>query len=83
MDLCRSSFDLVQVFRGQFDIHRPDILFQTLHPPGVWDGDNPRLLRQQPGQGNLRQRRSLLFRHSVPPLDEGQVRFVIFRRETR
>jgi hypothetical protein len=47
------ALELAEIVRREFDGECSDVLFQALQLPGTWDGDNPRLLRQQPGERDL------------------------------
>ena len=49
--------DLAQVFLGQRDVGRADVLFEAAELGCAGDRDDPRLLRQQPGERDLRRRR--------------------------
>ena len=47
------------------------------------DGNNPRLLVRQPGEGDLRGRRLLLLRDPGQQIDQRLIRLARFRREAR
>src|SRR5436305_7454336 len=47
------------------------------------DGDDPRLLRQEPGERNLSGRRLLLLPELAEQIDQSHIRFAILRREAR
>jgi hypothetical protein len=52
LDLDRSScaFDLGEIGSGQLDGRCADILLQAMELRSAWDRDDPRALRQQPGE---------------------------------
>ena len=50
---------------------------------GARDGNDPRLLRQQPGERDLRRRRALLPANLLEQIDHRSVRLARLRREAR
>ena len=62
---------------------RAEILFEAVALRRPWDRHDPGLLRQQPGERDLRRRRLLPLGELLQPLDERQVRLPVLRREAR
>ncbi len=60
LDLCGGTLNLTQIVGRQFNGHGADVLFQPVQLRGAGNGHDPRLLRQQPGQRDLRRCRLLL-----------------------
>ena len=50
---------------------------------GAWNGDDPRLLSQQPGKCDLSRCRLLLFCHAAKQIDQGLIRLESLRCEAR
>jgi hypothetical protein len=46
-------FDVAQIVGCQFDVGGSDVLVETMPFRRTWDGDNPGLLREKPGERNL------------------------------
>ena len=71
LDLDRGAglLDLIEIVSREFDVSGFEILFQTAELGRSRYGDDPGLLRQQPGKRDLRRRRLLaladLFRRST------------------
>lgn len=61
--------DLVQVSLGQFDVGRSEVLVQAVQLAGARDRHNPRLLGQQPGDGDLGSGGILACRDAVEQAD--------------
>jgi hypothetical protein len=57
-----SDLDLLEILCREFHIRRSEVLFQTMKLGRAWDRHNPRLLSEQPCQGNLCPRRFLRLR---------------------
>src|SRR5271156_3844179 len=79
LDRGRGVFEGTHVVRGQLDVRGSEILFQAGKPGGSWDGNNPRLLCEQPGECNLCRGRLLLFCERADYFDQSLVCFAIFR----
>jgi hypothetical protein len=77
------ALDVAEVVVRQFDAGRPDVLFEAVQLRGTGDGDDPRLLREQPGERDLGARRSLLVRDLAEHLDQGLIRLAVLRGEAR
>src|SRR6266446_10690787 len=58
-DLCSGVVDLTKISGCEFYVDRPDVFLQTVHLLGSRNRDDPRLLREEPGERDLRRRRSL------------------------
>jgi hypothetical protein len=82
-DLRRGAFDLLKIVDRQLDRNRPDVLFQPMQLCGAWNGNDPRLLSQQPRKRDLGRGRLLLFRDAAKEIDKGLVRLPCFRCEAR
>ena len=65
LDLRGGFFKRAHIVRREFDICGAEIFFQPGQLRGPWNRNDPRLLRQQPGERNLRGRRLLLFANEV------------------
>jgi len=48
------TLDLSKIASGQLHSSRAEVLLQPMQLGGSWDGDDPWLLRKQPGESNLR-----------------------------
>jgi hypothetical protein len=66
--------DFAQVVRCEFDCGRADVLIKTRQFGCSRDRNNPRLLRQQPGQRDLSRRRSFLPGDPAEQIDNRLVR---------
>src|SRR5262245_57144421 len=60
LDLCSGGMDRTELVGGEFDGRGADVLLQAMELARAGDRHNPRLLRQHPGQRDLRWRRMLL-----------------------
>src|SRR3954449_113262 len=49
----RRGVELVEVIGGEVQRDRSEVLLEALEAPGPRDRRDPRLLREQPGQGHL------------------------------
>jgi hypothetical protein len=68
-DLGGGVIDVAQVVGREFDGDCPDVFVQTMQFCGAWNGDDPRLLSQQPGDRDLSGRRLLLFCDAAEQID--------------
>src|SRR6478672_2395207 len=59
-DLRDGGLDLPEVGRRELHLRRAEVLLETMHLRGAGDRHDPRLLREEPGEGDLRWRRLLL-----------------------
>src|SRR6516162_9764041 len=82
-DLGSRAIDLAEVNGRQFDVNRPEVLFEAMRLRRAWDGDDPWLLGQQPRERDLSGRRLLPGRYPRQEIDQGLVRSAILRSETR
>jgi len=57
----------MEIVGGKFDCNCSDILVQTRQPSGAGDGNNPRLLGEQPGECYLSRRRLIVIALCSPP----------------
>src|ERR1700730_12923670 len=73
----------MQVIGRQLDRECSDVLLQTGQLSGAWDGNNPRLLGEQPSERDLSRCRLLAFRNLVKQIHEGLIRFPVLWREAR
>jgi len=83
LDRCGGGIDITEIIGGEFDCHRADVLLQALHPARAGDRHNPRLLRQQPRERDLRRRRIPLSSDLGEQIDEWLVGFEGIRRKAR
>ena len=60
------ALDLAQIVGRQLHVNRAEVLLQAVQLGGARDRHDPRLLRQHPGQRDLRRRRLLLRRDPCP-----------------
>src|SRR3954467_4656299 len=65
------------------NVHRCDVLVEAMTLRRSRDRHDPRLLCEEPGQRELRGRRSFPRREGLQPLDEGQVGLAVLLREPR
>src|SRR3954447_2533748 len=65
------------------NVHRREVLVETVTLRGSRDRHDPRLLREQPGQRDLRRGRSLPLGEGLQPLHEGQVGLAVLFSEPR
>src|SRR5215217_5702315 len=82
-DLRDGVFDIVQIIEPQLDSSRSDVLLQAMQLRGAGDRHDPRLLRQQPGERDLRRGRPLAGRNLTKQIDESLVCLAGLRREPR
>src|SRR5882672_2027363 len=82
-DLRRGRIDLTQILSGQLDRGSTDVLLEALQLARAGDRDDPRLLRQQPGERDLGWRGPLPRGDGAQPLDERLIRLPRLRRESR
>src|SRR5450755_2070416 len=73
LDLRGGRFDPGEVTGRELDRGSPDVLLQACRLGGSRDGDDPRLLGQQPSERDLRRRRALLPGNLGEEVDEGLV----------
>ena len=75
------GFDVAKIAGGKFESGRADVFFQAVQFRGAGDGNDPRLLREQPRERDLRRRRFFPLRDLVKQIDQCLVGLAIFRRE--
>jgi hypothetical protein len=75
------AFDLANIFASQLDVRRADILFQALQLRCARDRNDPRLLRQQPRERDLRWRRFFSRRDPREQIDQRLIRLPSLGRE--
>ena len=83
IDLRRGGFESKDVLGAEFDIGRPEVLFEPRRLRCPRDGDDPWPLRQQPGERNLGRRSLLLLRERGQKIDQGLVGLSILCVEAR
>jgi hypothetical protein len=71
---------LSQIFGGKLQVRRRDVLVQAMDLRRARDGNDPGLLRQQPGERYLSGRGLLLPGDLVEQVDEGLIRLQGIRR---
>ncbi len=77
LDRSRCAFDFGEIGSGQLDGRCADILLQAMVLRSAWDRDDPRALRQQPGEREL-SRGGVLFARD--PLQQVHQRLVLLHR---
>jgi len=75
--------DAAQVIQAKLDVCRSDVLVKSRHLRRAGDRYDPRPLRQQPRERDLRRRRVLRRGERLQPLDEGEIRFPVLFAESR
>src|SRR5215471_21686225 len=70
-DLGKSAVDLPQIAFGEIDVHRADVLLQAFNLAAARNRHDPWLLRQQPGERDLRRRRLFLLSDAGQQVDHG------------
>src|SRR5262245_2379229 len=83
VDARGGGFDVAQVRGGQLDRGRAEVLLEPRDLRRARDRDDPRLLREQPRERDLRGRCLLARGERLQPLNEGEVRLAVLRREAR
>ena len=82
-DLRELTLDLAEVIGSKFDFNRSDILDHPLQISRAGNGDDPRLLREQPGERDLSRRYLLSFCDRVEQIDHRLIGFPGLQREAR
>ena len=82
-DLRRGALDFAEIVGRQFDASGSDVLFQPMQLRRARDRNNPRLLRKQPGERDLRRCRLLLFCDLAKQIDQRLIRLPVLRRKAR
>src|SRR6188472_1335372 len=82
-DLRRRPIDLAKVLGGQMNVHGRDVLVEAMPLRRSRNRHDPGLLREQPGQRELRRSRSLPLGEGLEPLHEGQVGLAVLLGEPR
>src|SRR3954447_5709353 len=80
-DLGRRAIDFPQVVSGELNAGRAEVLLQSIAFRRSRDWHDPRLLCQQPGQGDLRRCGFFAPGEGLQPLDEGEIRLPILLGE--
>lgn len=75
--------DVPQILGCEFDGGCPDVLLQAMQLCGAWNGDDPRLLSQQPGKCDLSGRCLLLLCDAAKQIDRGLIGLESLRCEAR
>src|SRR5512147_1249767 len=73
----------MEILGRKFDGSRPDVLLETVELRGTWDGNDPRLLGQQPSERDLSGCRLLPFGDLAEEIDQSLIRFPSLSREAR
>lgn len=82
-DLRGGAFDLPEIVWGKLDVDSAEVLLQTAELRGTWDGNNPRLLGEQPRDRDLRRGRLLLRRDPGQQIYQVLIRLPVLRCEAR
>jgi hypothetical protein len=75
------GFDFMQIVGRELDVHGADVLAEPLEPPRTRNRHDPRLLRQQPRERDLRRCCLLARRDGVEELDQRLIRLECLGRE--
>src|SRR6266700_7620405 len=73
----------MEIVGRESDDNGSDVLLQSLQLAGAWDGNDPRLLGQQPGERDLSRCCSLLFSDPGKQINDRPVGFARLRRIAR
>src|SRR5208283_498854 len=73
----------MKIVGRQFDCNCSDVLFQARKFCSARDGNDPRLLREQPSESDLSKCRLLPFCDRAQKIDQGLVSFQSLRRKAR
>src|SRR5882762_762426 len=82
-DRCGGAIDLTEIVWAEFDRRCADVFLEAAQLRGSRDRDNPRLLRQEPSQRNLRRCRLLSLSDPAKQVNQGLIRFAILRCKAR
>src|SRR5258706_6893428 len=82
-DLGNGILDVPEVISRELDGCRVDVLPETVERGGAGDRNDPWLLRQEPGERDLRRRRALSAPDLFQKVDHGSVRAASLLREPR
>src|SRR5438034_1150933 len=82
-DLGSCTVDLSEIAGCEFDCNGSDVLVQATQLRGAWDWNDPRLLGQQPRQGDLSGRRLLPLADLAEQINQGLIRLERLRCEAR
>jgi hypothetical protein len=69
----RCLVELRQVLWGEVEVRRCEVLVEALETPGAGDRSDPRLLREQPGQGDPPDGGLLAVGDRLDEVDEGEI----------
>ena len=83
LDRGERLLDAPQIVRGELDRSSADVLLQAVQLRRPGDRHDPGLLRQQPGERDLRRRRALPLGDRPSQIDQRLVRLARLRREAR
>src|SRR4051812_39570030 len=83
LDLRGSAIDLAEIVGRELDRRCSDVLLETRQLRRAGDGNDPRLLRKQPGQRDLSRGRLLPLRDVAKQIDQPRIRLASVRREAR
>src|SRR5262245_27067556 len=83
LDPGRRAIDFQQVVAGELNGGGAEILVKAIALRRSRNRHDPGLLRQQPGQRQLRRRRLFAFGERLQPADKGEVRLPVLLREPR
>src|SRR6185369_8032621 len=82
-DFRGGAIDLTEIVRRQPERRGADVLVQAMKLRRARDGNDPRLLREQPRERDLSRRRLLPLSDLAKEIHQGLIRFPSLRRETR
>src|SRR6188472_702100 len=83
LDLRRRAIDLSKVLGAQVNVYGLQVLVQAMRLRRPRDRHDPGLLREQPGQRELRRGRAFPLREGLQPVHEGQIGLAVLLSEPR
>src|SRR5437870_9576534 len=82
-DFCGSRFQFAETVGREFHIHGSEVFFEPMKLCRARNGNDPRLLRQKPGECDLSRCRFLLLREPADQVDQNLIRLPVLRRKAR
>ena len=79
LDLGERIGDALQVLSRELNLRRAKVLFEPVELGRTGNGNNPRLLRKEPRQRDLRTRHFPRFRNLAQQINQLLIRFASFR----
>ena len=82
-DLCGGIFEGIEVAWTQLNLHSMDVFSKPVEFGSAWNGDDPGLLRQEPGQSQLAGGGPFLLSKASDQIDKCLVGFPVLLGEAR